>query len=355
MTRPSDPTRLIEAWLREGLDEAPDRVLASVVDGLGITRQERRHIRAGPGWVFGVAGAGVAAAALLLTALLVAPPTPADIGNPPSTSASPSASPGAGFGPADVLAFTRANDLWVSAADGNDAHQLTSGGSVGAAAWSPDGAMLAYDQAGALYTLDAAGIRRQITHGSASLFGPSWSPDGTELVATGPDGFVIVSRDGITREITQMSLGLCVSGPDWGPGRDIVFSGNADCSTGGEPTSLYLVDAEGADLRELYGHGTQVQEASWSPDGSTLAFIDTAGGGCIYLMDADGTNERRLTSRCAKAFKVTWSPDGERVAWAGGAHGVAPAKVIDIDGTNMQAIEGLTNVAYLDWRPDDGR
>ena len=354
MTFPKDPTLLVEAWLREGPEEAPDRILASVADALGNTMQERRFSRERFGWVGRAAVAALAAATLLLIAFLVTPPRRVDVGNPPTPSPSPSASAGA-FGAADVLAFTRAKDLWVSAADGSGAHQLTTDGGVGAASWSPDGTLLAYDLDGALYTLDADGTQREITQDAGPFFAPSWSPDGTQLVATGPGGFVIVTLDGRVREITERSLDLCVSGPDWGPGGDIVFSGNKGCPTGGEPTSLYLIDATADSPRELFGHGTQVLGASWSPDGSTIAFMDTADGGCIYLIDADGTNERRLTSGCTKDFKITWSPDGERVAWAGGARGVANAFVINTDGTNMQAITSLNRVAYLDWRPSDGQ
>jgi len=343
MNRSQDRVKLIEEWLSDGPEVAPDRVLAAIAGRLSDIRQERRLAIFQFGWAAAFAAAAVTFAAALGIAYLVT--RDHNIGPEPSASPTPA------FGATDVLAFVRAGDLWVAAEDGSNAHALTTGGGVGAPAWSPDGDLLSYDQSGNLYTISADHTVRQVTTAAGPLYGPSWSPNGQQLVVTGPDGFVIVSFDGTVRELSQRDLGLCVTSPDWGPADLIAFTGNPACPTGAEPTSIYTVNPDGSAARELYGHGSQVDEAAWSPDGTAIAFVDLAGGGCIYVMDANGTNVRRVKPGCTKAFGIAWSPDGTRLAWAGGPHGEAPAFVIDIDGSSLDGIPGLTSVANLAWRP----
>lgn len=269
-----------------------------------------------------------------------------NVGPPPT--ASPTAS---AFGDSDVLAFVRDGDLWVAPEDGSGAHQITTGGQVGAPAWSPDGNRLAYDQRGVLYVMELDGTVRRVTESAGPFCCPSWSPDGERLVVVAPDGFAIVGLDGSIQQLSQPSVGLCLADPEWGPTGLIVFTGNASCSTGAEPTSLYTISSDGSGLRNLYGHGSQVFSASWSPDGRRIAFQDNAQGGCIFVVEADGTNVRRVWPGCSKGLKITWSPDGSRIAWAGASHGPEPAFVIDADGTNVRVIDGLSSVSYLDWRP----
>ncbi len=57
-------------------------------------------------------------------------------------------------------------------------------------------------------------------------------------------------------------------------------------------------------------------EATPSPDGSTIAFLsDREGTARIYLMNADGTNLRRLTTHTGEESAPTWSPDGKQLAY----------------------------------------
>lgn len=347
MNQPHDAIVLIEEWLSDGPEVAPDRVLAAVSERLPTTRQERPPLTNRVWPLNAVAVSAIAAAILLAIGYLLARP---DIGSflfpPPTPTATTT-----GFDVGDVLAFTRGGDLWVSSADGTHTHQLTTGGAVGAAAWSPDGSLLAYDQGGDLYTMDSEGSVGLVADEGGPFFGPSWSPDGSRLVATNPDGFAVVSLDGSVQALSQRSLGLCVSSPEWGPTDLIVFTGNPDCATGAEPTSLYTVRPDGSGLRKLFGHGSQVLSAAWSPDGQRIAFVDLAGDGCIHVIDADGKNASLVKAHCTQAFPITWTPDASRVAWAGGARGEAPAFVINVDGSGLASLAGLTSVANLDWRP----
>jgi dipeptidyl aminopeptidase/acylaminoacyl peptidase len=288
--------------------------------------------------------AAVTAALLLAIGYVV---VSSNIGAPAGPTPTPQAS---AFGEDDALAYTLDGDLWVASADGVRTRQLTNSGGVGAAAWSPDGALLAYDMGGDLYVMDAEGTARLVAEGGA-FYGPAWSPDGRQLVVNAADGFAIVGLDGEIRELTQKAIGLCVTSPDWGPSGLIVFTGNPDCATGAEPTSLYVMNPDGSGVRELFGHGSQVSEAAWSPDGERIAFIDLANEGCIYVMEADGTSVTQVKPRCTKGFPLTWAPAGNQLAWAGGPHGDAPPFVINVDGTGLQALTGLGSVANLTWRP----
>lgn len=53
-----------------------------------------------------------------------------------------------------------------------------------------------------------------------------------------------------------------------------------------------------------------------SPDGKTIAFLsDRDGTPHIYLMNADGTNLRRLTMHAGEESAPTWSADGKQLAY----------------------------------------
>ena len=57
-------------------------------------------------------------------------------------------------------------------------------------------------------------------------------------------------------------------------------------------------------------------EATPSPDGSMIAFLsDREGTARIYLMNADGTNLRRLTTHTGEESAPTWSADGKQLAY----------------------------------------
>ena len=120
---------------------------------------------------------------------------------------------------------------------------------------------------------------------------------------------------------------------------------------GGEPSALYTINPDGSDLTELFGFGSELGSAAWSPDGASIAFQADHDGGCLYVIDADGSNDRKLTAGCSQGFTMTWSADSSRIAWAGGAHGSADAFTIDAGGGEPEAIADIGSVTYLDWRP----
>jgi TolB protein len=59
------------------------------------------------------------------------------------------------------------------------------------------------------------------------------------------------------------------------------------------------------------------EQPRWSPDGERIAFRSNRGGSHnLYVMNADGTNVRRLTNHPGNDFDPTWLPDGQSLVFS---------------------------------------
>ena len=81
--------------------------------------------------------------------------------------------------------------------------------------------------------------------------------------------------------------------------------------------------------------------SSWSPDGQQIAFTsaelfnaDLLASSDIFVMDADGANRRNLTNHEALDETPDWSPDGNRIAFSSDRDGNWEIYVMNADGTN---------------------
>jgi len=142
--------------------------------------------------------------------------------------------------------------------------------------------------------------------------------------------------------------------PSWSPdGTQLAFS-SALSSTGNITThDIYVINADGSNVRQLTDNPANDWDPVWSPDGMQIAFASNRAGYFfdIYVMDVDGNNIRQLTANQSTNGSPAWSPDGSQIAFVSSRNGSHDIYVMTVDGNNQHPlIEGGYKAPA--WSPD---
>jgi Tol biopolymer transport system component len=121
---------------------------------------------------------------------------------------------------------------------------------------------------------------------------------------------------------------------------------------------VWIMDADGSNLRDLTNDPARDLTPAWSPDGSKIAFVsDRTGNLDIWVMNADGSAPVDLTNSPTDEADPAWSPDGSRIAYtAGPPDGNLQVWVMDAGGTDRhEVVEGPDGARRPAWSPDGSR
>ena len=213
-----------------------------------------------------------------------------------------------------------------------------------------------------------------------------WSPDGRQLAFAGSnlsgsrEEIWIMSAGGRQRRALT-SFGTTSAAPTWSPDGRIAYFTLTDFPPPASeddpppPAEIHSMAVDGTDDQRLTNDTDIQTDPSWSPDGSTIAYIhwckvpgeEGAFDLALYVMNRDGTGQRPLLGCSAKRFisNANWSPDGRRIVFEvgtarprgrSGAERQSDIAVINADGTGLRR---LTRTAALEthpvWSPDGRR
>ena len=214
-------------------------------------------------------------------------------------------------------------DIYAVQTDGNELARLTNTTSSAGPVWSPDGSKLAFgtyrDGNYDIYTMNADGSApTNITQSASDEVYVTWSPDGEEMAFAS-------NRDAIPTDPPAQPL---------------------------DTLDLYVMRADGTNVRRLTDNTVMDTAPDWSPDGRKLAFMRGGAGGWddVYTLTLSTRGVTRLTHVDGFDENPVWSPDGTQIAFDSGRAGPAQIYTMNADGSGQTVRTDIGENTNPDWQ-----
>ena len=278
---------------------------------------------------------------------------------------------------ADTIAFSSNKSIYTMNTDGTNLIKLTQGSIP---SWSPDGTRIVFSfglrrfrgDVADICVMDANGANRvNLTKGRHNVnHSPVVSPDGTKIafVSNRDDNKEIYVMNADGKNLKNLTLHLdddtC---PTWSPdGRKIAFSSRQVAGEIQMLSDIFVMDADGANRTNITQNPRAYNNTpSWSPQGNKIAFAAFSNVNRadlwnanldIFVMNADGTHPVRLTEDGRANWLPSWSPDGKRIVFERTILDdpiYADIYVMNADGTGLVNLTQTPVVPEWDpsWKP----
>jgi TolB protein len=217
---------------------------------------------------------------------------------------------------------------------------------------------------------DVIDVETGATRKIATGFGlVRWARDGARITLSGfpccysPVAQIFtVNPDGTNLQQLTFDTQVSKNTGDWSPDGGLLAVTGTTWNAGNPYNALYVLRADATGMTQITDSVPSGNDpsASWSPDGSAIAFV---GDGkyigespfryrsLIYAVRPDGTALTQLSKDRNHDSNPSWSPDGKQILFSSERDGHAQIYLMNADGTSqVRLVTSLTNDRYPTWR-----